>query len=30
VPESLAKGIAEVLGRSRIKGRKVGVRLFRD
>ena len=30
VPESLAKGIAEVLGRSRIKGRKVGVRLFRE
>jgi len=30
VPESLAKGIAEVLGRSRIKGLKVGVRLFRE
>ncbi len=30
VPESLARGIAEVLGRSRIKGRKVGVRLFQD
>jgi ATP-dependent RNA helicase DeaD len=30
VPESLAKGIVEVLGRSRIKGRKVGVRVFRE
>lgn len=30
VPEAMAKGIIEVLGRSRIKGRKVGVRLFRE
>ena len=30
VPESLAKDIVEVLGRSRIKGRKVGVRVFRE
>jgi ATP-dependent RNA helicase DeaD len=30
VPESMAKDIIEVLGRARIKGRKVGVRLFRD
>ena len=30
VPERLAQGIMEVLGRTRIKGRKVGVRLFRE
>jgi len=30
VPERLAHGIMEVLGRARIKGRKVGVRLFRE
>jgi ATP-dependent RNA helicase DeaD len=30
VPEHLARGILEVLGRARIKGRKVGVRLFRE
>jgi ATP-dependent RNA helicase DeaD len=30
VPEHLARGIMEVLGRARIKGRKVGVRLFRE
>jgi ATP-dependent RNA helicase DeaD len=30
VPERLAQGILEVLGRARIKGRKVGVRLFRE
>ncbi len=30
VPEAMAQGIIEVLGRSRIKGRKVPVRLFRD
>ena len=30
VPESMARGIVEVLSRSRIKGRKVTVRLFRD
>ncbi len=30
VPESMAKEIIDVLGRARIKGRKVGVRLFRD
>lgn len=30
VPERLAQGIMEVLGRARIKGRKVGVRLFRE
>ena len=30
VPERLAQGILEVLARARIKGRKVGVRLFRD
>jgi ATP-dependent RNA helicase DeaD len=30
VPEQLARGIMEVLGRARIKGRKVGVRLFRE
>jgi ATP-dependent RNA helicase DeaD len=30
VPERLAHGIIEVLGRARIKGRKVGVRLFRE
>jgi ATP-dependent RNA helicase DeaD len=30
VPEQLARGILEVLGRARIKGRKVGVRLFRE
>jgi len=30
VPEAMAKGIIDVLGRSRIKGRKVAVRLFRE
>jgi ATP-dependent RNA helicase DeaD len=30
VPERLAQGIVQVLGRARIKGRKVGVRLFRE
>jgi ATP-dependent RNA helicase DeaD len=30
VPERLAQGILEVLGRARIKGRKIGVRLFRE
>ena len=30
VPEAMAQGIIEVLGRTRIKGRKVGVRLFRE
>lgn len=30
VPEAMARGIIEVLGRSRIKGRKVPVRVFRD
>jgi ATP-dependent RNA helicase DeaD len=30
VPESMAKDIIDVLGRARIKGRKVGVRLFRE
>lgn len=30
VPEAMARGIVEVLSRSRIKGRKVTVRLFRD
>lgn len=30
VPEPLVKGIVEVLGRARIKGRKVPVRLFRE
>jgi ATP-dependent RNA helicase DeaD len=30
VPEHLARGIMEVLDRARIKGRKVGVRLFRE
>ena len=30
VPERLAEGIVQVLGRARIKGRKVGVRLFRE
>jgi ATP-dependent RNA helicase DeaD len=30
VPVSLASGIIEVLGRARIKGRRVPVRLFRD
>jgi ATP-dependent RNA helicase DeaD len=30
VPEQMARGIIEVLGRARIKGRKVGVRLFRE
>lgn len=30
VPEQLARGILEVLERARIKGRKVGVRLFRE
>jgi ATP-dependent RNA helicase DeaD len=30
VPEQLAKGIMDVLGRARIKGRKIGVRLFRE
>jgi ATP-dependent RNA helicase DeaD len=30
VPERLAQGIMEVLGRARIKGRKVQVRVFRE
>ena len=30
VPEAMVKGIVEVLGRARIKGRKVQVRLFRE
>lgn len=30
VPEAMAKGIIEVLGRARIKGRKAPVRLFRE
>ncbi len=30
VPEAMARQIIEVLGRSRIKGRKVPVRLFRE
>jgi ATP-dependent RNA helicase DeaD len=30
VPERLAQGVLQVLGRARIKGRKVGVRLFRE
>ena len=30
VPERLAQGIMEVLGRARIKGRKVPVRVFRE
>lgn len=30
VPEHLARGIMEVLDRARIKGRKVGVRLFQE
>ncbi len=30
VPEAMARGIVEVLGRARIKGRKVGVRLFKE
>ncbi len=30
VPEALARGIVEVLSRTRIKGRKVAVRLFRE
>ena len=30
VPEPLVMGIVEVLGRTRIKGRKVPVRLFRE
>lgn len=30
VPEPMAPAIIEVLGRARIKGRKVPVRLFRD
>ncbi|HKT36303.1 MAG TPA: DEAD/DEAH box helicase [Nitrospira sp.] len=30
VPEQLARSILESLGRARIKGRKVGVRLFRE
>lgn len=30
VPEAMARGIIEVLGQSRIKGRKVAVRLFRE
>jgi ATP-dependent RNA helicase DeaD len=30
VPTAMAKGIIEALGRSRIKGRKVSVRVFRD
>ena len=30
VPESMAAGIVEILGRVRIKGRKVPVRLFRE
>ncbi len=30
VPEAMASGIIEILGRARIKGRKVAVRLFRE
>jgi ATP-dependent RNA helicase DeaD len=30
VPTSMASGIIEVLGRARIKGRRVSVRLFRE
>ena len=30
VPERLAQGIMDVLGRARIKGRRVGVRVFRE
>ncbi len=30
VPEALAQGIVEVLGKARIKGQKVAVRLFRE
>ena len=30
VPEPMVKGIVEVLGRTRIKGRRVQVRLFRE
>lgn len=30
VPEPMVKGIVEVLGRTRIKGRRVPVRLFRE
>ena len=30
VPEGMAGGIIDALGRSRIKGRKVPVRLFRE
>jgi len=30
IPEAMARGIIEVLGRTRIKGRKVPVRLFRE
>ena len=30
VPEELARGVIDALGRTRIKGRKVTVRLFRD
>jgi ATP-dependent RNA helicase DeaD len=30
VPEPMVKGIVEVLGRTRIKGRKVPVSLFRE
>jgi ATP-dependent RNA helicase DeaD len=30
VPADMAKGIVDVLSRSRIKGRKVPVRFFRD
>jgi hypothetical protein len=30
VPEELAQGIMKVLGRTRIKGKKVKVRLYRE
>jgi len=30
VPEALAQKVIEVLGKSRIKGQKVAVRLFRE
>jgi ATP-dependent RNA helicase DeaD len=30
VPEPMVKGIVEILGRTRIKGRRVPVRLFRE
>jgi ATP-dependent RNA helicase DeaD len=30
VPEGLARGIIEALGRTRMKGQKVAVRLFRE